>query len=42
MSSSILPWKRTAEEENSRLDFDAKSADYQQNLARYFFEMNYN
>lgn len=41
-SSSILPWKRDAEEFNSRLDFNAKSADFQQNLARYFFEMNYN
>lgn len=41
-SSSILPWKRSAEEFNSSLDFDARSADYQQNLLRYFFELNYN
>lgn len=42
ISSSILPWKRTAEESNSRNRYDAASADYQNSIAQYIFELNYN
>lgn len=42
MSSSILPWKRIAEESNSRNRYDAASADYQNSIAQYIFELNYN
>lgn len=42
MSSSILPWKRTAEEVNSENRYDAASADYQNSIAQYIFELNYN
>lgn len=42
MSSSILPWKRTAEEHNSANRYTAASADYQNSIAQYIFELNYN
>ena len=42
MSSSILPWKRIAEESNSQNRYDAASADYQNSIAQYIFELNYN
>lgn len=42
MSSSILPWKRMAEQWNSENRYDAASADYQNSIAQYIFELYYN
>ena len=42
MSTSILPGKRRIENANSMLDYQEKSADYQNSLAQTLFELQYN
>lgn len=42
MSSSLLPTKRRVENANSMLDYQEKSADYQNSLAQTLFELQYN
>lgn len=42
MSTSILPAKRRIENANSMLDYQEKSADYQNSLAQTLFELQYN
>lgn len=41
-SSSILPWKRDAEQNNSAMEFAQQSQMYQADIAKYLFELQYN